>query len=185
MTGTRTGLQYAGPRSKIDEWLCPTPTRLATIDGVQEVVAGHAHICVRGRSGEVRCLGRNPEGALGDGTLQDRASLADRIARLPPVARLCAGGWHSCAATVDGRVFCWGDNRDGELGDGTTTDRATPVQTRGLDHVVEVACGTSFSCALLQSDEVKCWGLVEDGSGNSPTEPRPLMLPSKSASAIH
>jgi alpha-tubulin suppressor-like RCC1 family protein len=56
-----------------------------------------------------------------------------------------------------------GLNRDGELADGTTIDRASPVQVSGIFNAVQIATGQSQSCALLQDGSVQCWGNDLDG----------------------
>ena len=45
----------------------------------------------------------------------------------PVWSRLAVGGSHTCGLTTEGDVYCWGDNLDGQLGDGSTTDRHAPV----------------------------------------------------------
>ena len=70
---------------------------------------------------------------------------------------------HSCAVVQGGRVYCWGRNRSGQLGDGTTTRRLYAIATKSssdtnLSGVRQVVGGYRYSCALLQSKEVHCWG---------------------------
>lgn len=69
-----------------------------------------------------------------------------------------AGTAHSCALRQSGEVVCFGDNRFGQLGDGTTNPRLTPVAVVGLSDAVEISLGAHHSCARRQSGEVVCWG---------------------------
>lgn len=70
-----------------------------------------------------------------------------------------AAGWHhACATRADGTVACWGDNRSGQLGDGTMVDRTAPVAVAGLTGVVELEAGGFHTCARTSAGEVYCWG---------------------------
>ncbi len=88
---------------------------------------------------------------------------------LESVAEVVAGGAHTCARTVDGSVFCWGDDRFGQSGDGQGGDApvmapARVVTERGaLYGVIAMAAGASHTCALREDHAVYCWGRNEQG----------------------
>ena len=68
------------------------------------------------------------------------------------------GNGFSCATLTDGTVQCWGLNGNGQLGDGTTTDRSTPVQVSGITTAAQISLGYTHSCAILQDGTIECWG---------------------------
>jgi alpha-tubulin suppressor-like RCC1 family protein len=74
------------------------------------------------------------------------------------VTTLAAGEDHSCALVSDGTVQCWGNNENGQLGDGTTTPSPVPVLVRGMTSATSVAAGMGDTCATLESGTVQCWG---------------------------
>ena len=68
---------------------------------------------------------------------------------------------------------CWGYNADGQLGDGTTTDRLTPVNVSGLNTAVTVSAGTFHTCAVLVGGTARCWGDNSSGQlGDNSTAQR-------------
>ena len=71
---------------------------------------------------------------------------------------VASGGRHACVVLGDGRVQCFGDNGGGQLGDGTTTSRASPTQVVDLGAAAEVVAGPSFTCARLRDGTAACWG---------------------------
>jgi hypothetical protein len=67
-------------------------------------------------------------------------------------------GYHTCVVKGDGTVWCWGQNREGQLGDGTQIDRAQPVQVKEIHDAREVDVYGSTTCVRTQSDQAWCWG---------------------------
>ncbi|MFB9069508.1 RCC1 domain-containing protein [Pseudofulvimonas gallinarii] len=72
---------------------------------------------------------------------------------------ISAGGLHTCAVLVAGGVRCWGYNQDGQLGDGSTTLRLTPVNVSGFSSGGRlIASGLFHTCAATSTGAVRCWG---------------------------
>ncbi|REE99718.1 alpha-tubulin suppressor-like RCC1 family protein [Thermomonospora umbrina] len=130
------------------------------------VAAGTVHTLGVKNDGTVWAAGRNSDGQLGDGTTTWRNAPVN-VEGLTGVLRtpgsVAGGDAHSVAVKADGTVWAWGQNSAGQLGDGTTTGRTTPVQVAGLTGVVAVAAGGDFSLALKSDGTV--WGWGGNGSG--------------------
>lgn len=125
------------------------------------VVAGHA--CVA-RSGAAMCWGHNDYGQLGDGTLTNSPGPIAVQGLASGVAAVAVGGSHSCALTAAGGVECWGHNYYGQLGDGTRTDRTTPVDVGGMSSgVIAISAGFLHTCVLTAAGGMSCWGINADG----------------------
>ena len=125
------------------------------IDNVLQISAGSGHVCVDRYDRSTWCWGRNTDGQLGDGTRTNRTrpvqvSGMDGTTPSGRVIDIALGERHSCAATFDGRVRCWGHNINGQLGDGTVTPRVTPTVVKGITFTyrakVQLSAGTNHSC---------------------------------------
>ena len=87
----------------------------------------------------------------------------------------------TCAVLSEGHAFCWGDNRSGQVGDGTTTTpKLSPVLVKGLTNVVKIAAGVGHTCAILSDRTVNCWGVnglgqLGDGSKIDRATPAPVV----------
>jgi alpha-tubulin suppressor-like RCC1 family protein len=75
------------------------------------------------------------------------------------VTAVALGDEHTCALTANGGVKCWGNNDNGQIGDGTTSNRLTPTDVVGLiAGVTWITAGKGFSCAVTTTGHAKCWG---------------------------
>jgi alpha-tubulin suppressor-like RCC1 family protein len=139
--------------------------------GAVGVSAGWSHTCAVTRAGAARCWGQNAFGGLGDGTTESSAVPVAVTGLGSRVVAVESGQFHSCAVTSAGGVRCWGYNADGELGDGTTSRSAVPVDVVGLGSgVAEVSAGRYHSCAVTRAGAVRCWGRNPSGQlGNGST----------------
>ena len=98
------------------------------------------------------------------------------------VSSLSVGYSHACAVISDGSLRCWGLNGGGQLGDGTTTNRPTPVTVAGIATATQVSAGYQHTCARLSDGTVMCWGQNNEGQLGIPndppwTRPSPLQVP--------
>ena len=91
------------------------------------------HTCAVLADGGAQCWGDNEYGQLGDGTRDDHLTPVDVVGLQHDVTGLSAGYEHTSAVTDAGGAKCWGDNHSGQLGDGTTTRRLTPVDVLMFD----------------------------------------------------
>lgn len=127
------------------------PTSISTSPGgVSQVSSGWGHTLALGSDGTVWAWGDNSHGQLGDGG----ATAHYAPAPVPGlggyiVRRVAAGASHSLALTSTGVVMAWGSNRFGQLGDGTTTDRLSPVAVTGFaGWATQISAGWDYSLAI-------------------------------------
>jgi len=113
------------------------------MSGASEVTSGEDFGCARFASGDVDCWGLNERGELGDGTDTgpDRCSEEEEaacsttpvpVSGLTEATKISGGGSFACAALSEGGADCWGDNEEGQLGDGTTKNSLTPTRVEAL-----------------------------------------------------
>lgn len=143
------------------------PPVVAAVDPpVRAIGVGEHMSCALLELGEVRCWGAPRLVAI-------PLSSTPASTGLTEVVSLAVGTSHVCVARVDGSVWCWGRNSDGQLGDDTTLDRAAPTQVVGVTGIVEVVAGGHHTCARDASGGVWCWGHA-GCVGHDASTPAPL-----------
>lgn len=134
------------------------PLTISGVSDVSAISAGGRHTCALGTGGSVTCWGWNRNGQLGDGTTNALVGSPVTVSGISKAREVVAGANHSCALRDDGAVLCWGDNADGQLGDGTTAIRPAPVPVTGIVDAVEITAGAEATCARTNAGAVLCWG---------------------------
>jgi hypothetical protein len=144
-----------------------TPVDVSTLSsGVTAIACGDYSSCAVTTGGAAKCWGMGSFGQLGNGSSADSNVPVDVTGLTSGVTGISVGTQHACALTTgafSGIVKCWGDNSDGQLGDGTKTSRNVPGPTSSGAQAAAISAGGFHTCALLTSSDVNCWG--DNGSG--------------------
>jgi alpha-tubulin suppressor-like RCC1 family protein len=142
-----------------------TPTAALSF---RQVSAGFIHTCGVTTDNRAFCWGRNGHGQLGDGTFHARRRPV-RVAgglQFRQVSVSASGDGsdaHTCGVTTADKAYCWGGNRDGQLGDGTFRDRPAPVAVVGGRRFLRVSAGFRHTCGVTTDNRAFCWG--QNGQG--------------------
>jgi hypothetical protein len=129
-------------------------------------------------TGRERCWGDGSQGQLGYGNVDtigddetpDSAGPVD-LGTGRTVSAISSGYNHTCAILDNGKVRCWGNNNNGELGYGNTDnvgDDETPASVGPVNlgpgrTAVEITGGADHNCAILDNGKVRCWGTNSSG----------------------
>lgn len=135
------------------------------------ISAGGYHTCGLTLDGEAWCWGYNLYGQLGTGDEYtyhtSPVRVSDPVEGETRYIAISAGYYFTCAVAVNGKAYCWGDNYDGQLGNGGFEDEPVPVAvSREVDGGLEfraIAAGAYHTCALTRAGHAWCWGWGEYG----------------------
>jgi alpha-tubulin suppressor-like RCC1 family protein len=179
------------------------PLRVTGATTFASLAMGSRHTCALATDGDAWCWGANATGQLGDGSTTPRlepvrvsggikftqlvsgSGFANGSAVQPPVTGADVGTYgHTCGLTAAGKAYCWGWNGNGQLGDGTQTDRFVPTAVSGNLTFETLALGSAYTCGM-QGDNVWCWGsnlngqLGGNNGGQVGLTPSPVAAPFK------
>jgi len=159
-------------------------TLLVPVSGLTtatRVTAGDEFACALLADGTARCWGLGESGQRGDGSFGQSALVPVTVNGLTGAVGLAAGYGHTCALLSNATMRCWGENREGQLGNGTTANPGTPqpVTVSGITGATAFTTGAYHTCALLGSGTVRCWGRngqgqIGNGTLTSSSTPQPV-----------
>lgn len=137
---------------------------ISTLPPARSIDGGDGHACANTADGALKCWGFNSTGQLGNGSTTASSTAVPVFGLERGVVKVATAAYSTCALTEDGAVRCWGLNGSGQVGDGTSVNRSTPVLVSGLESgVVALAAGWEHMCALTRAGGVKCWGAGSSG----------------------
>ncbi len=187
---------YRQLTSGVPEEYSGTPHEIELPDAPTAVAVGRRHVCALSEAHEVYCWGMAYHGQIGVPGITDGVSCGEggefcvdsprQVSAITDVEILASGGDHTCAKLYGGRLYCWGANTAGQVGNGSTDNAFEPVEILPVDASgwENVAVGGDHTCAIDSNGQLWCWGLNERdqiGTGESNvayyTQPRSVELP--------
>ncbi len=149
------------------------PAQIPSIADANEVAVGGGHACALLATGHVECWGEERRGSLGNGISEGPKECAggeDACSKVPVEVQgvsdaVQLGGNASCVLLSNGHVECWGENLNGQLGNGMSRSEleysTVPVEVVGISNATQLAAHSQ--CVLLPTGHVECWGYNEQG----------------------
>ncbi len=163
-----------------------TPVAVSGMTTAAMLMVGWNHSCAVKTDGSAWCWGYNNMGQLGtNNTTTYTTPYAVSGLGAGTTAAIDGGDSASCAVETDGSAWCWGQNTEGRLGDGTTTLRSVPTAVAApmTSGVSQIAIGEIHACALQTNGSLWCWGsngwsMLGDGTAVSQQlSPVPVVFP--------
>jgi Regulator of Chromosome Condensation (RCC1) repeat protein/regulator of chromosome condensation (RCC1) repeat-containing protein len=145
------------------------------------VSAGFDHSCGVTTVNQVYCWGSNSRGQLGIGSLGGDQSTPVLVSGQPPLSLrfsfVSAGYVHTCAIHLSDSAWCWGNNDNGRLGNGTTTESPWPTPVQGGLSFRRISAGGYHTCGVTTGSRAYCWGRHTDLASQARSGGRRAQLP--------
>ncbi len=130
----------------------------------RQVATGSSHTAAIKTDGTLWLWGVNPYGGLGDNTSVNKSSPVQTVAAGTNWRQVACGTDHTAAVKTDGTLWAWGYNSTGQLGDNTSVNKSSPVQTiAGGTNWRQVACGANHTAAIKTDGTLWLWGWDSNG----------------------
>ena len=134
---------------------------------IKQISTGAYHTCVVASDDNAYCWGENMKGQLGNNSTAN-SSVPVKVDTSGALAgktikQISTGHYHTCAVASDDKIYCWGENNNGELGNGSTVDSRVPVAVNMTGvlagkTIKQMSVGTYNTCVIASDDKVYCWG---------------------------
>ena len=191
------GVGQVGNGTQVGPVLEPEKVTALVGYNVTGITAGYAHTCAMTADGGVWCWGHNDYGQVGNRTQIGPVLVPSKVTALDVpqlevaadaalkdgynVTEIAAGGYHTCAVTADGGVWCWGANWGGQVGNGTQVGPVLePEKVTELDgYNVTGISADPHTCAVTADGGVWCWGDNGSGQIGDGTQVGPVLDPEK------
>ena len=152
------------------------PVKVLGIANATAIASTSKHSCALRENGTISCWGNKRSGKLGNRKSRDdgaasHSSVPVEVAGITDATAIAAGQDHSCAAHRSGTVSCWGNNYNGQLGNGQSQDYENrsasyrygpyswvPTGVVDITDATAVTAGGEHSCALREGGTISCWG---------------------------
>jgi uncharacterized protein YjdB len=125
--------------------------------------AGQKFTCGVLTDGEAYCWGENDTGEIGNGTTGGFFDTPEKVQTNQSFVTVSSGFFHNCGVTTSQKIYCWGNNANAALGDGSDVSKNTPVQVSGAFSWSQVSSGANHTCGITTGDDAYCWGINQDG----------------------
>lgn len=165
-----------------------TPVSVGNFGVTLQVSAGYYHVVNLTADNKIISWGRGVNGQLGNGSASDQSLPVEVIdtgvLANKTIVAVSAGGHHSLALSSDGKVYSWGSNGYGQLGNGANTSLTSPVEvnTSGVlagKKIIAIEAGYSHSVALDENGQLYAWGtndLGQLGNGSTTASNVPVLV---------
>ena len=153
------GLGQLGDGTNTDS---SVPVAVAGGTAFTKIEAGSLTTCALDATGSAHCWGYR--GALGNGQSAVNSNTPQPVSGAEVFTSIAGGeGSHFCAIRSAAGTMCWGENWQGQLGDGTFTRRDQPTTVSGGQSFIDLAIGRSHTCGVTTGGSLYCWGDNVDG----------------------
>lgn len=154
--------------------LSKTPVNVVGLEGkAVAITTGFARTCAVTNKGEIQCWGW-----MGFEEFSNSPVILRNFESTPKL--VATGGNHICAINENGKVSCLGENKNGQLGNGTTADSREFMEVIGLPNsITAIGAAYDYTCALTEIGEVWCWGINtvgQLGNGTTNNSPTPVKV---------
>ena len=164
------GANYAGQLGDSSDASHNVPTLVHGHLQFSALAAGATHTCGLTTARAAYCWGENLAGKLGTGAEGPPKTVPTPVAGNHAFVMLEAGANHTCALTATGTAYCWGENHEGQIGNGSEPAQAEqPALVAAGGMFSKITAGATHTCAMTSAGAASCWGRSYEGEAGGGT----------------